>query len=119
MNKKIVLILFIIAINITCKQNEGNNKSLSKAKKYDADSDILPKLFEDAKQDTSYYKAEIYCWCFGGTPLYRKKDGSTVMRGQFCETPIIMNPTDLIMPERLYISLTDKSSVNKLKNLFY
>src|SRR5688572_1728813 len=115
--KGMIPILFLITISWTCTQKQENNKSLENGRNSGADTGGLPNLFENAN-DTSYYKAEIYCWCFGGIPLYRKKDGSTVVKGQFCETPVRINATDLIMPERLFISVTDKSSVNKLKDLF-
>jgi hypothetical protein len=117
--KKMVFILFIIAINITCKQEEQGNRSLSNAKRANVDSGTLSKLPETNNQDTSYYKAEIYCWCFGDTPLYKKKDGLTVMQGQLCETPFRINAEDLIKQNRLYYSTTDKHTINGLKDLLF
>jgi len=119
MNEKIVFILFINTINITCKQSEGNNKSLSINQRPSADSESVHKIPGRNNHDTSYYKAEIYCWCFGDIPLYKKKDGSTVMQAQICETPFRINVEDLIEPNRLYYSATDTPTISGLKNLFF
>jgi hypothetical protein len=51
--------------------------------------------------------------------LYKKKDGSTVMQGQLCETPFSINAEDLIKPNRLYYSVTDKPTINSLENLLF
>jgi hypothetical protein len=116
---KFFFIVIIIAFNISCNQKKEKSTSFSDIKKSSIDSVGLDQLIEKAKFDSSYYKVEIYCWCFGDVPLYKKKDGSTVMQGQLCETPFSINAEDLIKPNRLYYSVTDKPTINSLENLLF